>query len=124
LSSHLLAEVQELCSRVAIVAAGRIRYERPLEELRARAGRRYRLRVPDRGEGVRICADLGGISKIEVDGDEVTFAIDDDATLLGLTRRLTGEGIVMQALVPEQLTLERVFFELTEPAKSSRRVVA
>jgi ABC-2 type transport system ATP-binding protein len=124
LSSHLLAEVQELCSRAAIIAAGRIAYEGPLEELRARAGRRYRLRVPDRGEGVRICAELGGISKIEVDGDEVTFAIDDDATLLGLTRRLTGEGIVMQALVPEQLTLERVFFELTEPAGSSRRVVA
>ena len=38
LSSHLLAEVQELCSRVAIISAGRITYEGSLEELRERAG--------------------------------------------------------------------------------------
>jgi len=124
LSSHLLVEVQELCSRVAIIAAGKIAYEGDLEELRARAGRRYRLTVADRGEGARICAELDGISRLEVDGDEVTFAIEDDATLLRLTRRLTDERIVIQALVPEQLTLERVFFELTEPAERIRRATA
>jgi ABC-2 type transport system ATP-binding protein len=31
LSSHLLAEVQEICTRVAIISAGRIAYEGPLD---------------------------------------------------------------------------------------------
>jgi ABC-2 type transport system ATP-binding protein len=122
LSSHLLAEVQELCSRVAIISSGRIAYEGSLDELRARAGRRYRLDVADRGEAVRICAELEGISRIEVEADEVTFAIDGDATLLALTRRLSEAGHVMRALIPEQLTLERVFFELTESSELSSRV--
>jgi len=37
LSSHLLAEVEEVCSRVAVIAAGRIVYEGSLHELRASA---------------------------------------------------------------------------------------
>ena len=120
LSSHLLAEVQELCGRVAIVSSGQIVYEGGLDELRARAGRRYRLAVADRGEGARICAEIDGISKLEIEHDEVTFAIEDDATLLRLTQRLADEQIVIHALVPEQLTLERVFFELTEPSNGVR----
>jgi ABC-2 type transport system ATP-binding protein len=124
LSSHLLAEVQELCSRVAIISAGRIAYEGSLEDLRSRAGRRYRLTVADRGEGARICAEIDGISRLEVSDDEVTFAIDGEQTLLALTRGLVTEGIVIQGLVPEQLTLERGFFELTEPTETSGRVAA
>src|ERR1700759_4393761 len=46
LSSHLLAEVQILCERAAIVAAGRIVYEGELDELGHRAGLRYRLHSP------------------------------------------------------------------------------
>ena len=123
LSSHLLAEVQALCSRVAIISAcHRVRGEL-LDELRARAGRRYRLTVPDRGEGARICAEVAGISRLEVRGDEVTFAIEGDPTLLALAKRLAAEGIVIQGLVPEQLTLERVFFELTESTETGGRVV-
>jgi hypothetical protein len=49
-----------------------------------------------------------GVSRIEVVGDEVTFAIDGDATLLALTRRLADAGHVIRTLIPEQLTLEQV----------------
>jgi ABC-type multidrug transport system ATPase subunit len=38
LSSHLLAEVEELCNRVAIVRDGLMAYEGTLAELRARPG--------------------------------------------------------------------------------------
>ena len=39
LSSHLLAEVEELCNRVAIIRRGRIVYEGALDELLATRGR-------------------------------------------------------------------------------------
>ena len=38
LSSHLLAEVEELCNRVAIVRSGRIVYEGEIAELKRGAG--------------------------------------------------------------------------------------
>src|SRR5947209_19278726 len=47
LSSHQLAEVEELCNRVGIIRAGRIAYQGTLEELRAGSGTGYRLRTTD-----------------------------------------------------------------------------
>ena len=46
-SSHLLAEVEEVCNRVAIVNDGRIVFEGRLDELRASFGRAYRLETAD-----------------------------------------------------------------------------
>jgi ABC-2 type transport system ATP-binding protein len=124
LSSHLLAEVQELCERVAIVSAGRISFEGRLAELLARAGRRYLLTADDRSRAQAICAATPGIADLSVSGEQIEFAVDGDDALLGLTRALSMEDIVIRALVPEQLTLERVFFELTERAPLEERVMA
>jgi ABC-2 type transport system ATP-binding protein len=114
LSSHLLAEVQELCARVAIVAAGRIVYEGEIEELRARAGRRYRLTAAELERAAAVCAAVHGVAEVELVDGQVTFAVDGDDALLGLTRAFADAGLAVLSLVPEQLTLERVFFELTE----------
>src|SRR5438046_2285143 len=43
-SSHTLAEVEDLCDRVAIVKDGRIVADEPLESLRARAGHEVTIR--------------------------------------------------------------------------------
>src|SRR3954470_8553167 len=47
LSSHLLAEVEELCNRVAIIRSGRIVYEGALDDLKRSAATTYRLRTTD-----------------------------------------------------------------------------
>jgi ABC-type multidrug transport system ATPase subunit len=116
--------VQELCERVAIVAAGRISYEGSLADLLARAGRRYRLTADDRSRARAICAATLGIADLSVSGEQIEFAVDGDDALLRLAHALSSEDIVIQALVPEQLTLERVFFELTERARPEESVVA
>src|SRR3954453_3784295 len=46
LSSHILAEVEDLCNRVAIIRKGRIVYEGELRDLLATASSGYRLRSP------------------------------------------------------------------------------
>ena len=46
-SSHLLAEVEEVCNRVAIVNDGKIVFEGRLDELRASFGTAYRLETAD-----------------------------------------------------------------------------
>ena len=47
LSSHLLAEVEELCTRVAVIRSGVIVYEGSLADLHASRAPRYRLRATD-----------------------------------------------------------------------------
>jgi len=119
LSSHLLAEVEELCNRVAIVRSGRIAFEGTLEDLRAGAGAsRYRLRTTDRERARAVL--LQAKTEITADGDELTFTASEDE-VARLSRELVAAGLGITALVPERLSLESLFFELTEsePAEAA-----
>lgn len=58
LSSHLLSEVQEVCTRVAVINAGRIVYEGSLAELRASVLLRFRLQSTDLKRVRAVCERL------------------------------------------------------------------
>jgi ABC-2 type transport system ATP-binding protein len=113
LSSHQLSEVEELCNRVAIIQRGRILYEGHLRELLDRAGVRYRLRTTD-DEQARALAAAQGI-EVTAGGAELVLEADEPA-LVELTLALGAAGVGIRALVPEQATLEQLFFRLTEGA--------
>ncbi len=115
LSSHLLAEVEELCNRVAIVRKGRIVYEGELEDLRRTAGVSYRLRTVDDERARRVCAAQPGIESTDGAGTGViTFQPADDQALAQLSLALTEAGALILELAPRSATLEDLFFELTE----------
>jgi ABC-2 type transport system ATP-binding protein len=124
LSSHLLAEVQELCARVAIISSGRIVYEGDLDALRAKAGRRYCLACDQPERAAAACARVPAVSDVAIDDEHVTFAIADDDALVGLTRAMADAGLAIRALVAEQLTLEQLFFDLTERPDDRQLVAA
>jgi ABC-2 type transport system ATP-binding protein len=115
LSSHLLAEVEELCNRVAIVRKGRVVYEGALAELRATASLRYRLRTTDDERARRVAGDQAGIELTQAAGPHVGLALraDSEAAVGALSGALTAAGALIVELAPT-LTLEDLFFELTE----------
>ncbi|HKD33460.1 MAG TPA: ABC transporter ATP-binding protein [Gaiellaceae bacterium] len=114
LSSHLLAEVEELCNRVAIVRTGRIVYEGMLSDLRASAGtNRYRLRTTNPRVAQVTLLEHSEARDVSLAGDELTFSAGEDE-VAAISRALVGAGLGITALVPEQQSLESFFFELTE----------
>jgi ABC-2 type transport system ATP-binding protein len=114
LSSHLLAEVEELCNRVAIINVGRIVYEGTLDDLRLTASApRYRLRATDLIRARTVCAADPRVLRVESEGGELTFTADEQ-TVVELSRKLVEAGVGIAALVPETATLESLFFQLTE----------
>jgi len=114
LSSHLLAEVEELCDRVAIIREGKIVYEGSIEELRARrSANRYRLRTTDVERARMVTLNTEGVSDVSVDRDELLFSAAE-RTVEELARALVHAGLGLRALTPETATLEALFFELTE----------
>jgi ABC-2 type transport system ATP-binding protein len=114
LSSHLLAEVEELCNRVAIVRTGRIVYEGTLADLRASAGtNHYRLRTTDPQVARVTLLEHSDAREVTLDGDELTFSAGEDE-VAAISRALVAAGLGITALVPEQQSLESFFFELTE----------
>ncbi|HXZ57901.1 MAG TPA: ABC transporter ATP-binding protein [Gaiellaceae bacterium] len=114
LSSHLLAEVEEICNRVAIIRTGRIVYEGTLADLRASArSNRYRLRTTDDTQARQVLLEHSEAHDVILGGDELTFDASE-SEVAAISRDLVGHGLGITALVPEELSLESLFFELTE----------
>jgi ABC-2 type transport system ATP-binding protein len=113
LSSHILAEVEELCNRVAIIRAGRIVYEGSLVDLKATAASGYLLRTTDPERARAVAVAQGGVSDLRTENGELRFSADEE-TVAKLTLELGRAGIGITALVPETATLEELFLGLTE----------
>ena len=113
LSSHLLAEVEELCNRVAIVRTGKIVYEGAIADLKRGAGATYRLSSTDDKRAMAVCRAQPGISDIRVVHGKIAFTADEPA-VAELSQALIEAGALIKSLAPETVTLEDLFFSLTE----------
>jgi len=112
LSSHLLAEVEQLCSRVGVLDRGRLVVQDELATLTAPTGNSV-VRTPD-GDRAHALLDGRVLSK---DGDRLTISGTDPSTLNAL---LVREGIRVSELGPERRTLEQVVLEAATNSGSDR----
>ena len=113
LSSHLLAEVEELCNRVAIVRRGRIVYEGEIAQLKRSAGTTYRLRTTDDERAMSICQAQDGLGGVRMERGHICFTAEEE-TAAALSAVLVRSGALIIAMAPETVTLEDLFFSLTE----------
>ncbi len=113
LSSHLLAEVEELCNRVAIVRTGKIVYEGAIADLKRSAGATYRLSTTDDDRALAVCGAQPGITDVRVAHGKIVFTADEPV-VAELSQALVEAGALIRMLAPETVTLEDLFFSLTE----------
>ena len=113
LSSHLLAEVEELCNRVAIVRTGKIVYEGAISELKRGAGATYRLSSTNDERAMAVCRAQPGIDDVRVVHGKISFTADERA-VAELSQALVEAGALITSLAPQTVTLEDLFFSLTE----------
>ncbi|GAA1743909.1 ABC transporter ATP-binding protein [Aeromicrobium alkaliterrae] len=113
LSSHILAEVQQLCDTVTIVRAGRTVLAGRLDELRSVT--RSRL-VATVASGAERLDALDGVHDLEVDGSHVTCTIDDAATaeVVAVVAELRPSSLTV-----EPPSLEELFLRQYGPADSA-----
>ncbi|HEY4019637.1 MAG TPA: ATP-binding cassette domain-containing protein [Pseudonocardiaceae bacterium] len=105
LSSHLLAEVDQLCTRVGIVDRGRLVLQDQLDAVRRPTG----LVVVDSPDAAEIVGQLDG-QVTGRDGTRLVVRHDDPAEL---NATLVGKGFRIEQLAAERRTLEQVVFEVT-----------
>ena len=118
LSSHLLAEVEEVCNRVAIVRKGKIVYEGAIADLKRGAGTTYRLETTDDHRALAVCRAQRGITEVRTVHDRICFNADEPA-VAELSQALVEAGALIKALAPQTVTLEDLFFSLTEGAEAA-----
>ncbi len=115
LSTHILGEVEAVCSRVVVVDRGRSIADEPVAALRARAARVARVRVRLRsGDSFALITALKPCvwsTLIESDADSVTIDAEPEqrGTLVALAEQHGG----IRELSEERRTLEEVFRDLT-----------
>jgi ABC-2 type transport system ATP-binding protein len=99
-SSHLLAEVEQICTHAAIMSAGRLVAQGPLPELRQAGQSRVRLLTPDPGAAARVMAGWG----LAVDGGKPQSGGEGSTTPGAFTGETgageTGAGQVLYAPLP------------------------
>ncbi len=107
LSSHQLAEVEQLCTRVGVVDRGRLVLQAGLAEVRPVTGRVI-VRSPDAD---RAAVELNG-QVASRDGDQLVVTGTGPAEL---NTRLVTAGLRVTEIRPERRSLEDLVLELTGP---------
>jgi ABC-type multidrug transport system ATPase subunit len=111
LSSHLLAEVELVCTRAAIVDRGRLVAQDRVEALLGPTGR-VLVTTPDVAAAADLAAALPGVRLGERRPDRLAVHLDGTAPE-ALNRRLVDGGVRVRELVVERATLEDVYLRLT-----------
>jgi ABC-2 type transport system ATP-binding protein len=105
LSSHLLGEVELLCTRVGVLDRGRLVLQQDLADIQAPTGRL----IVDTPDAARAAALLNG--RVETrDGTRLVVRHDDPAAL---NARLVAEGIRVTEMTAVRRSLEEVVLEIT-----------
>jgi ABC-2 type transport system ATP-binding protein len=107
ISSHVLAEVQQLVDEVVIIHRGRLVAHQTVAELTARTAGATRVRSPDAAR-LREALARAGIDA-HADGDRLTTS----AAAERVGEVAAADGIVLHELTTDAASLEEAFLELT-----------
>jgi ABC-type multidrug transport system ATPase subunit len=110
LSSHLLAEVQEICDRVGVISGGRLLCESTVADLRG--GTTLRVRATPVDRALAVAMRVAGDNGVRLTEDALVLDLAASAAP-DLTRQLVAADVDVHEVAPLERTLEEVFFEMT-----------
>jgi len=118
LSSHLMAEVEEICDRVGVISGGRLVREAAVDVLRGASVLEV-VGTPT-ARLLEVASRLTGEGTVRLEGDRALLDLDE-ARAPELARALVQAGVELHRLAPRTRSLEDVFFEMTGTADAASR---
>jgi len=110
-SSHLLAEVEQVCSHVGVMRTGVLVFQGTLEDLRSRGTSRILVRTAEPALASRVLTRLGLADVLAADG-EVSAQLGRQAPE-EICAELVHAGVPVAGLETPRSSLEDLFVELT-----------
>jgi ABC-2 type transport system ATP-binding protein len=110
-SSHLLAEVEQVCTHVGVMRTGRLVFQGPLPELRRTGAARVVVQTADADGAVKVFATLG-LTDTQAGPDEAS-ALLGDAEPEHVCAELVHAGIGVRGFSVASPSLEDLFVGLT-----------
>jgi ABC-2 type transport system ATP-binding protein len=112
LNSHLLSEVEQICTRVAIVDRGRVVAAGSVDEV---AHVRARVRVQADADGTALPAVLAPFGSVDIEGEAFIVTLADGADVPSIVRALVAAGAAVHSVAPIGGSLEQRFLEIVAP---------
>jgi ABC-2 type transport system ATP-binding protein len=110
-STHLLAEVEQLCTHVGVMSVGRLVAQGPLEEVTGAAASRVRVHSREPGDAAAVLHRIG-LAGVAVEGGRALADLGEalpERVLAALVRADVG----VEQFVVDRPTLEDLFVALT-----------
>lgn len=111
LSSHLMAEVEQVCDRVGIVGRGTLLAEGSVDDLRGRERLVVRAESPEGAE--RVAREIRGVDGVEA-ADGLIWLDADPERAAEIGHKLLSAGVRVTEVRRARRSLEDVFLRLTE----------
>ena len=111
LSSHLLSEVEQLCTRIAVLNQGRKVFEGQIADVKA-ARQRVALKTPDFPTATALLRERGLI--LGAEGGQF-ISIKDGTSTADVARVLVAAGIPVEGIWQHEQTLEDFYLNLVKP---------
>src|SRR5262249_28272171 len=111
-SSHLLAEIEQICTHAAIMRTGRLVAQGSLDDLRSVSGPRVVVTTPDPAAAAGVLAGLGLAPQTQDDLVEAPLSVSAPLAEQIATALVTG-GVRLRGFAVRSSSLEERFVELT-----------
>jgi len=113
LSSHDMAEVEEICDNVTIMRSGAVMYHGTIATLREQApDPALRMRTTDNARAIALAIHHPRLVAVEADGAVSVRGAQHDVD--GYIVDVVGSGVALRELTHDETPLEELFFMLTE----------
>ncbi|MCA9489054.1 MAG: ABC transporter ATP-binding protein [Myxococcales bacterium] len=116
LSSHILPELQTLCTRVGILERGELVAQGTVAEVVAKAAKdaEVELRTTDDARSQVVVKEVAGVLDVtRLEGEPLRVRVARDLDLAALSGHLAGRGLHVRHMVKRDPSLEEVFMTLT-----------
>jgi ABC-2 type transport system ATP-binding protein len=110
-SSHLLDEIEQMCTHAAVMTHGRLVTQGPVAELAAGVRGRLVVTTPDAGEAARVLKEQG-VGDLVVTGDRVSGQVPK-RDLAEVNAALVTAGVRVRGFGVQRASLEDAFVALT-----------
>jgi len=116
LSSHLLNEVEQLCTRIAVLQAGKKVFEGSVADVKAAPGK-VSLKTPDFSAATELLRERGLITAT-AQGGFITLA--DGHSIAEITQTLVGAGFTVEGIWQHEQTVEDFYLELVNQQREKK----
>jgi ABC-2 type transport system ATP-binding protein len=114
LSTHNLDEVDRVADRVAVLRTRLVALDTPAALRMRLFGRRVRVELARDAAPLASKLRADGIDDVIAQGTVISVGLNEHVTVPGLVRRLIEGGAAINAVIPEERSLEDVYLRLLE----------